>query len=328
MMKNRLFLCLAALAGFAPLHAERPAINDKRAPADRADLEAIQSLLRQALPQARAATVCIELGQGSGSGVVISEDGLILTAAHVTGGVDKEFTVRFEDGRKVKAKSLGLNSETDSAMARIVEEGTYPFVEIDRDDTTQLGDWVFSLGHSGGFDKKRGSVVRLGRIVRIADSTYQSDCNLIGGDSGGPLFDLSGRLIGIHSRVGQRLPENMHVPMSAFLANWDEMMKNEFVGEGPFAKKPEKGKGFLGLLAEPHDGAGLRVKRVGRESPAETAGIREGDVLLKMDGKDLATRDDLQDLLKEKAPEDEVVFDMLRDGKDKTVKLKLGNRDN
>ncbi len=326
-MKIRSLSWLAALLGALPLWAERPAINDQKAPAGRKDLEQIQSLLHAALPKARAATVCIELDQGSGSGVVVSEDGLILTAAHVTGGVGREFTVRFEDGRKVKAESLGLNSETDAAIAKIVDEGSYPFVPIDRDDSTRLGDWVFSLGHSGGFDKRRGSVVRLGRLVRMADSTYQSDCNLIGGDSGGPLFDLGGRLIGIHSRVGQRLPENMHVPMSEYLANWDELTGGEFMGEGPFAKKPEKGKGFLGLLAEAHDGEGRKAQRVRPEPPAEAAGIKPGDLLLKMDGHELSEFDDLKDLLKEKAPEDEVTFEMLRDGEPETLTLRLGDRD-
>ena len=271
--------------------------------------------------------VRIDLGEGSGSGVVISKDGLILTAAHVTAGVGKEFTVVFEDGRKVKAESLGLNSETDAAMARIIDEGSYPFVPIDRKNGSRLGDWVFSLGHSGGFDKDRGSVVRIGRLVRMSDTTIQSDCNLIGGDSGGPLFDLEGNLIGIHSRVGNRLPENMHVPMSEYLEHWDALSQSEFIGKGPFAKKPEKGKAFLGLLAESYEQAGLKVKKVGRESPAEEAGIKAGDILLKMDGVELKSRDDFKNLMKEKAPDDRVAFEMLRNGKTKTLTLRLGNRD-
>ena len=327
----KLVHCLAFLAILVaplPVAAERLAINDKKAPGGREDLDEIQSLLHAALPRARKATVCIQLGQGSGSGVVISEDGLILTAAHVTAGVDKEFDVVFEDGTKVKAVSMGLNSETDSAMAQIVDEGTYPFVEVDRKDQTELGDWVFSLGHSGGFDKERGCVVRLGRLVRIVnDSTWQSDCNLIGGDSGGPLFDLNGRLIGIHSRVGDKLPENMHVPMAEFLKSWDKMKAGEFIGEGPFAKKPQKGKGFLGLLAETHEGEGIKVKKVGRESPAEKAGIKPGDILLSLNGAKLESRDGLKEILQEMAPDDKVVFELLKDGKPETVTLKLGSRD-
>lgn len=324
---TRFITLIAAFAVGSPSFAERSYVNDKKAPENRHDLEVIQKNLTKVLPAARKATVCIDLGEGSGSGVVVSKEGLILTAAHVTSGVGKEFTVIFEDGRKVKAESLGLHSETDAAMARIIDEGSYPFVPLDRKASTRLGDWVFALGHSGGFDEDRGSVVRVGRLVRTMDDTFQTDCNLIGGDSGGPLFDLEGRLVAIHSRVGNRLPENMHVPISVFLENWDDMSKSEFIGEGPFAKKPEKGKGFLGLLAEPHDEAGLKVKKVGRESPAEKAGIKAGDVILKMDGVELETRDDFKDLMKEKAPDDRVVFEVIRKGKNETLTLRLGNRD-
>ncbi len=325
---KRLIACVlaAAMPGLAAAAPGRPYVNDKKAPENRKDLEAIQTALTSVLAQARAATVCIDLGQGSGSGVIVSEDGLVLTAAHVSGGVNKEVTVIMEDGRKLKAVTLGLNSESDAAMIRITEKGKFPFIEVDRDDTARLGDWVFSLGHSGGFDKDRGSVVRLGRLVRMAESTIQSDCTLIGGDSGGPLFDLQGRLIGIHSRVGQQLQVNMHVPTSVFVKNWDPMLKTEFIGEGPFAKKPEKGKGFLGLASEPYPDGGLKVTKVGKDTPAAQAGIKEGDVLLKLNGKELKTREMLQDMLKEMAEGDPLAFDATRDGKPLTFKLKLGAR--
>jgi serine protease Do len=301
-------------------------VNDKNAPEGRPDLEVIPKHLLVTLPASRKATVCIDLGEGSGSGVVISPDGLILTAAHVTGGVGKEFTVIFEDGRKAKAESLGLVASSDCAMAKITGEGTWPHVEVDREDSSKLGDWVYSLGHSGGFDKERGVVVRLGRLVQVKDDTVQSDCSLIGGDSGGPLFDLTGKLIGIHSRVDGSLQVNMHVPVREFLKNWDGMLKSEFIGEGPFAKKPEKGKGFLGIGTEPRPEGGLNVDKVGRESPAEKAGLKKGDVLLKMDGVELTTKEQFQDLLKEKAPDDRVALELLREGKTETLTLRLGER--
>jgi serine protease Do len=320
--------CLLAGLLLPPAVAEvvRPVVNDKKAPEGRHDLEVIQKHLSDALPSSRRATVCIDLGEGSGSGVVISPDGLILTAAHVTGGVGKEFTVIFEDGKKVKAESLGLVSDTDCAMARITEPGSWPHVEVDRADSSRLGDWVYSLGHSGGFDKERGVVVRLGRLVQVKDDTVQSDCSLIGGDSGGPLFDLAGKLIGIHSRVGQRTQENMHVPVREFIEHWEGMLKSEFIGDGPFAKRPEKGKGFLGIGTAPRPEGGLKVEKVGRESPAEKAGLKPGDVLLRMDGVDLATKEQFQDLLKEKAPDDRVALELLREGKSETLTLRLGER--
>lgn len=319
-------LFLAFLSAAAPAADGRLYVNDKKAPENRKDLDAIQSALQKALPQARAATVCIDLDEGSGTGVIVSADGLVLTAAHVAQGVKKKVTVVLEDGTRLKAETLGLVADKDAAMIRIVEKGTYPFVSIDRDNTTVLGDWVFALGHSGGFDKTRGSVVRLGRLVRIADGTFQSDCILIGGDSGGPLFNLNGKLVGIHSRVGQQLQMNMHVPMSVFVENWEDLNKAEFIGEGPFAKKPEKGKGFLGLASEARPEGGLRVTKVGNKTPAETAGVKEGDILLKINGTKLESREQLQNLLKEMAAGDELKLELERDGKPQTLTFNLGER--
>ncbi|MFM2220949.1 MAG: hypothetical protein RLZZ553_697 [Verrucomicrobiota bacterium] len=307
-------------------NVERLSINDKKAPTSTDDLKTIESSLKNALPRATKATVCLELGEGSGSGVIISPEGLILTAAHVTGGVGKEITAILADGRKVKCESLGLSSDTDCAMAKILEKGTYPFVEVDLNDSSKLGDWVFSLGHSGGYDKNRGAGVRLGRLIKVADSTVHSDCTLIGGDSGGPMFDLNGRLIGIHSRVGENLQQNMHVPIREFQRHWDEMLKSEFLGEGPFAKKAKKGSGFLGVGSEDSDDGKLRVTKIGRESPAEIAGIKINDIIIKIDDKEIHNKESMQDYLKEKAADDKLVILLLRDGKEIEVTLRLAER--
>jgi len=327
-MTVRLILSLVVFSALpvAPALAERLYVNDKKAPDSRKDLEAIQKKLLEVMPKARQATVCIDLGEGSGSGVIVSADGLVLTAAHVSTGVKKSLKVILEDGTEHKAVSLGLVANTDAAMIQITDPGPFPFVEIDRENSTRLGDWVFALGHSGGFDKERGLVSRLGRLVRIANSTFQSDCILIGGDSGGPLFDLNGRLIAIHSRVGQQLQVNMHVPMSEYVSNWDAMLKSEFIGEGPFAQKPVKGTGFLGMATESREEGGLRVTKVGKDSPAEKAGIVDGDVVLSMNSEPLKDREQLQSQLKEMAAGDEVEFELLRDGKKETLKITLGER--
>lgn len=320
--------CLLSWVALLALAAavERPYVNEKKAPDSRKDLETIHSMLTKALPTARAATVCIDLGEGSGSGVIVSADGLVLTAAHVSGGVGKKVTVILEDGTRLAAETLGLVADTDAAMIRITDPGTRPFVELDRDASSRLGDWVFSLGHSGGFDKARGSVVRLGRIVRIGSTLYQSDCNLIGGDSGGPLFDLNGRLIGIHSRVGAALQENVHVPIDQFIRNWDGMLKSEFIGEGPFAKKPVKGNGYMGFASEPRDGGGLRVTRVGEDSPAKAAGLRVGDAILTFNGEHMSRRERMQELLAEMSAGDQVALGIERGGKPQTLTFELGER--
>ena len=314
----------AVLPGFSAFP-----LNAKKAPSSQDDLVAIQAALQAALPKAKAATVCIDLGEGSGSGVIVSKDGLVMTAAHVSGGVGKDVKVVMPDGTKLKAETLGLVAEKDAALIRITEKnpggGDFPFVEINRTDEPKLGDWIFSLGHSGGFDKDRGAVLRLARLVRIANYTVQTDGTLIGGDSGGPLFDMDGKLIGIHSRVGQQLAVNNHVPVKVFLDNWDGMMKSEFIGEGPFAEKPVKGSGFLGLASKDVEG-GLEVTKVGKDTPAEKAGLKEGDLLRTFNGQKLTTRDGMKALLAEMASDDKLTLEITRDGKDETIELRLGKR--
>ena len=316
---------LSALAA----EAKRPYYNDKAVP-EAEDLMAIQKDLQKNLAQARAATVCIQIGKGSGSGVIVSESGLILTAAHVSSAVGKKMNIVMEDGTKHKVISLGLHSETDAAMLQILEKGKYPFVKIDTEKsadtaTTKLGDWVFALGHSGGYDKARGSVVRLGRLGRIAGYTVQSDCKLIGGDSGGPLFDMNGVLVAIHSRVGKVNDMNMHVPMHVFHEYWDQMLKNEFIGNGPFAKKPVIGKAFIGIGVEEVEN-GLKIIDVDEESSAGKLGIQIGDVLQSVNGKKMTKRKQLVELMKSRAEGDELTLELLQNGVIKKLKITLGKR--
>lgn len=318
----------AILTGLLVSEAQAFPLNSKKAPQSEADLLLIQDALYNAIPKAKAATVCIDIGDGTGSGVIVSADGLVMTAAHVAAGVGKTVTVIMPDGTRLEGETLGLMAEFDAALLRITgekPEGGFPVVEINRSDDTKLGDWVFSLGHSGGFDKERGVVARLGRLVRVANTTFQTDGTLIGGDSGGPLFNMDGRLIGIHSRVGPQLPVNMHVPVKVFLGEWDRMLNSEFIGEGPFAQKPEKGKGFLGVATTDVEN-GLKVTKVGKKSPAEVAGLKEGDVLRTLNGEALETREKLKSILVELAEGDKLQLRIIRDGKDETINMRLGAR--
>ena len=258
--------------------------------------------------------------------MIISPDGLVLSAAHVTSGVGEEITVVMEDGKEYESISLGLNSETDSAMLQIKDDGPFPYVEYDKEDATKLGDWVFALGHSGGFDEERGINVRVGRLVREAETTIQSDCMLIGGDSGGPLFDMSGQVIGIHSRVGASKEESMHVPLREFQAHWDELKKSEFLGEGAFAKKPVPGSGFLGLVAEDDsEKKGLRVTELWEEGPAEKAGLKVDDLIVEIDGQQ-ATEEALKKLIGELWVDKKIELKWKRGEEVFEKEIKLGER--
>lgn len=306
---------------------DRPYFNDLKAPESRRDVMQIQQALQENLEKARAATVCVKLSEGSGSGVIVSEDGLIYTAAHVSGGVNKNLKVIMEDGREYEALSLGLNSTNDAAMLQIQGGGVFPYVEVEtaRSDTSTsalIGDWVFSLGHSGGFDASRGSVVRLGRVVKTSEDTLKTDCLLIGGDSGGPLFDMNGVLIGIHSRVGHLSSQNMHVPVQVFHRDEKELRTSKFIGNGPFAKKSEAGSGFIGVAVKVVD-SGLEVTIVEPDSSAAEAGMKVGDIITTLAGKQVKSKKDLRKRLKKLAASDKVEVVYLRDGEERFVELTL-----
>ena len=300
-------------------------LNQQEVPRTKSDLEAIQNALVENLEACRAATVSVSIGEGFGSGVIVSQEGLILTAAHVTAAVNEEMTVILNDGSEHKAISMGLHSETDAAMMRIVDGEDFAFVEINKSNDYKLGHWVFALGHSGGFDLERGPVVRLGRITMENDSTLHSDCKVIGGDSGGPLFDMRGSLIGIHSRVQASVEQNMHVPMREYLEHWDALEANEFLGEGPYAKRRIKGSGFLGVASSDTEN-GLLIDDVLEDGPAADAGIQAGDIVIEFEGNKFEDKEGFQNLLKEKASGERVVILVLRGEEKLEMKVKLGKK--
>lgn len=322
-------MMIALLLLIAGAEAKNYQFNEKKVPETKGDLLSIQQALVDHLPQTRAATVGIKLAEGFGSGVIVSPEGLVLTAAHVSGGVDKQLTVIMNDGTEYKAVTMGLISNTDAAMMRIVDESaeeSFPYVKINKNNDYKLGHWVYALGHSGGFDEARGPVVRLGRIVQDKETTLQTDCKVIGGDSGGPLFDMDGMLIGIHSRVGKdTVVENLHVPMREYVSHWDEMKKNEFVGNGPFAQRPVKGSGFLGVGSTDTDD-GVSIQKVASDSAAEMAGLQVGDLILEINGDKIENKAEMKAVLAEMAEGDTLELKISSEGETETVKLTLGKR--
>ena len=270
------------LAAGVPREGLDDRFNLRKVPAGNADLAAIQEALKAALPVARQALVCIQFDGAAGSGAVVTPNGMILSAAHVLMEPGKRLDVVLADGRKVKAETLGLVPECDAGMARILDEGTYDFVPLGDSSELKLGFWCFALGHSGGWDAARGSVVRLGRIIRMKDGTLQSDCKLIGGDSGGPLFDLHGRLVGINSRVGSNVEESMHCPTAEFIRNDTALRKGIVVGQ----EKPA----FLGVTTEDVEGGGVKVSKLLKDGAGQRGGLKEGDVLVMAGGQTLADK--------------------------------------
>ena len=202
------------------------------APESIADLRAIEASVKVLVKKVSPATVAVEVGGATGSGVIISSNGLVLTAAHVAGGPDRKVTFTFPDGKRVRGKTVGSDENSDAGLMRITEGGPWPFVPLGELETAKVGDWVLALGHPGGFDSRRSLVVRLGRLLRIRGDSLQSDCTISPGDSGGPLFDMHGRVIGIHTTISGSMSENFHVPITKFYSEWDEIIPAAKVEEG------------------------------------------------------------------------------------------------
>lgn len=292
----------------------------KKFPENKKDLFAIQQKLQELLPKAKKGLVAIEANDGAGSGVIISPQGLILTAAHVIGKTGKKMKVRFSNGKRASAISLGGSEISDAGMLKIIDEGPWPFVDMAENQSSQIGNWCFGLGHPGGFDAKRGIVVRIGRIIGKKDETMQTDSRLLGGDSGGPLFDFQGKVIAIHSRISQKPDQNFHVPIESFQANWNFFKNQDLLTFNEI----EKG-GFLGVACE-EEKDGLLVKSIVPNSAAADAGLQAGDVLFKVDDQSVNNREKLTIIISSKKPDEEVSIEYKRENKTNRIQLKLGSR--
>ena len=253
----------------------------------------VKEVVRKTMP----ATVAIDgvRNAASGSGVIVSEDGLILTAAHVTDAAGELLIVTFPDGSTARAKSLGANSSRDAGMAQITDEGDWPFVKRASPESVELGEWVVALGHPGGYEARRTPPVRLGRVwTKGFLRMLGTDCTLVGGDSGGPLFDLDGKLIGIHSSIGGRLSENRHVPMDAFNDDWEAMLAGEKWGsQGVMMGRVDPNRPALGVQLDRESTDGVRVAGLSEFSPAGDAGVEVGDVIRRIGNKKIADYDAL-----------------------------------
>ena len=297
-----------------------PSAWQKQVPQDKGDLVSIQNQLQTLLPDSKQALVAIESNDGAGSGVIVSADGLVLTAAHVIGTSDKRMTIRLPDGRTAKAVSLGGSEISDAGMLKILDEGPWPHAKMANSGKSKIGDWCFGLGHPGGFDEARGIVVRIGRIIQKSEETMQTDSRLLGGDSGGPLFDFEGKVIAIHSRISQQADQNYHVPIESFHANWSYFQNHQLLT----IDNIEEG-GFLGVACEESE-EGLLIINVVQDSAADIGGLMRGDILLRVDDQIIKNRERLTISISSKKPGEEVKLEFKRDGSIATLKVNLGSR--
>lgn len=305
-------------------------ILDGRQPARTlADLANLEKKINRVAVSAMPATVALvsEKNGSSGSGVIVSKDGLILTAAHVVQGVE-EVSVIFSDGKKWMGKVLGANYSKDIGMVKMVDEGPWPFVEMGESKPLVAGDWVIAMGHSAGFDPARTPPVRFGMVMSDGPGNYfTSDCTLIGGDSGGPLFDLDGKLVAVNSSIGFSWKNNNHAGVDGFREDWDRLLAGEAWGTlqmNPLAN-PETPVLGIGMGLRRGLG-GVPVQKVEPNSPAADAGVRVGDVIVAVDKERVQEGSELQQILIKREVGDVVELNILRGSKRLDIDVELVNR--
>ena len=209
------------------------------------DLAGVQAAVTALADRAVRATVGLrsKAAPGSGSGVIVTADGLILTAGHCVRAAGGEMEAVLADGRVVRAKALGADWDADLGMAQLLEPGPWPFAEVSPAARPSVGDWCVAAGHPGGAEPDRRPVLRLGRVLdrgrevpTFKGVQLATDCRVMPGDSGGPLFDLTGRVVGVHCFASLQRGGSAagggggHATAQSFRDRWEFLLSGQTAG--------------------------------------------------------------------------------------------------
>ncbi len=267
--------------------------------------------------------------RGEGSGFIVSADGIVLTNAHVVADAS-EVTVRLTDGREFKAKVVGSDQKTDIAVLRI-DARNLPTVRIGNPATTRVGEWVVAIGSPYGFENTVTAGIVSAKSRSLPDGTYvpfiQTDAAVNPGNSGGPLFNLAGEVIGINSQIYSRTGGYQGL---AFAIPIDVAMhiERQLVAHGRVSRAKlgvaiqDVNQGIADSFGLPNRN-GAMIASVEKDGPAAKAGLKEGDVVLKFNGRAIARSADLPLVVGEAAPGSTAQIEVWRNGRTETISAKL-----
>ena len=275
--------------------------------------------------------------QGSGSGVIISADGYIVTNNHVVADAD-ELTVTLNDNKEYSARIIGTDKTTDLALIKI-EGKNLPAITIANSENIKVGEWVLAVGNPFNLTNTvtAGIVSAKGRSLykNGVESFIQTDAAINPGNSGGALVNTRGELIGInamlYSQTGSFSGYGFAIPTSIMNKVVDDLktygtVQRAVVGiQGSDVKNYVDGQKEQGKDIDLGTMEGIYVAKVTEESAAEEAGLKEGDVIIAIDGKEMNKMADMQEYLAKKRPGDKVTVTYLRDKKKNTKNITLKN---
>lgn len=272
----------------------------------------VQDLVKRVLP----ATVSLP----GASGVLVHRDNqsYVLSAAHVTMMAEQKIRITQADGKVIHGTSLGANHQSDVSLVRVDSRGDHASVEIGKSSDLKRGQWVLMLGHPSGSKPGRSAPARLGRVLRVPNTGYLiTDCTMQAGDSGGPLFDMQGRVVGINSRINRNLAMNMHAPVDALVDEWTELQDGKVT-----QARRRRGRNQIGLGAPLTYGEGCPVfGDVPSDSKAAKAGLKKGDRLFEMDGTEIDDRRSVQRILRDFRSGEIITIVVERGGKGIELKI-------
>jgi len=275
-------------------------------------------------PQERGPT------RGVGSGFIVSADGVILTNAHVVDGAD-EVTVKLTDKREFTAKVLGVDKTTDIAVLKIAARDL-PYVRIGDPKTTKVGEWVVAIGQPFGFENTVTAGIVSAKSRSLPGDSYvpfiQTDAAVNPGNSGGPLFNLKGEVIGVNSQIFSRSGGfqglAFAVPIDVAMQVKDEIQHDGKVSHGRLGISIQEVNQALAQNFGLKSPTGALVAAVEKGSPAEKAGLKPGDVILKFDGKEISRSSDLPPMVSALKPGSKVTLEVWRNGSSLELNASVG----
>jgi Do/DeqQ family serine protease len=281
--------------------------------------------------------------RGSGSGVIISSDGYIVTNNHVIDGA-ANIKVILNDKREYDAELLGTDRNTDLALLRI-EEKNLPFAVVGNSDQVKVGQWVLAVGNpfnltstvTAGIVSAKGRGLNLLRDPRNQETQYaieafiQTDAAVNPGNSGGALVSTEGKLVGINtaiaSETGQYAGYAFAIPSNLMKKVVDDLMKFGSVQRGLLGVQIQDVNNELAEKEGLKEVKGVFVAKVNENSAAEAAGMKDGDVIMFIDNEAVNTSNELQEKVGKKSPGDKVLVGILRKGKILELTATLRNKE-
>lgn len=302
--------------------------NPRAALAEEADDPMLRFFRRFGLPKPSQAPP----RQAEGSGFIVSPDGIILTNAHVVDGA-REVTVKLTDRRELKARVVGIDKPTDVAVLRVEAHGL-PVARLGAATPLKVGEWVLAIGSPFGFENSATAGIVSAKARVLPDETYvpfiQTDVAVNPGNSGGPLFNLRGEVVGINSHIysqtGGYQGLSFAIPIELALQVKDQILQAGKVTRGRIGIAVQDMNQALAQSFSLKQATGALVSSVEAGSPAEKAGVKPGDVILELDGAAIQSAADLPPLIAALKPGDQANLALWRDGARQKLAVRTGEQ--